>query len=529
MTTTSSLASTALAVPPPVARPVCTSVLLTSCLLGRVSLDLRAVRAAVAPGGSLVGGSPASGASRGPGWTGRHRPRRDHAARAAAIDEHVERALALNHRHEGVNLGGRAIGSETELHRRHRHGGGRLRVVPEAKLADEAHDRLPHRPRIERLRARGPRRQRGGERRLHLVHAHGLLGHGRADARTPRAGATGPVCEGCRVPWVPELFSAPVLERWQEERREERLSAVPYFDGLLAGDLDALVGSFAREPEVHHPVRGRIKGARAFADHVAETTAWLRERDVSIETVERVVTEEHGFEEVILHLDGETGRVGLPLALVADHPSGAQRDEVRIYFSTWPLTGRHANRPPLLQRDPELRESDVVGEYQRALAAGARAAAVAAFEPDGYAREPAGGGHVHRGRDGLRAFYGHLFSGGGGIPLEHCAVVDDGRACALEYNVVRWGETDLPPEAGVAVHVRGASGRLPPARISHATGPPLGPRASTPPPPPRAAVVPAAPRRAAHEHECRRRERECDRHARERGRQRGRVGQRPDR
>src|SRR3954447_10922379 len=58
MTTTSSLASTALAVPPPVARPVCTSVLLTSCLLGRVSLDLRAVRDVVAPGGSLVGGAP---------------------------------------------------------------------------------------------------------------------------------------------------------------------------------------------------------------------------------------------------------------------------------------------------------------------------------------------------------------------------------------------------------------------------------------------------------------------------------------
>src|SRR3954469_21787721 len=145
MTTTSSLASTALAVPPPVARPVCTSVLLTSCLLGRVSLDLRAVRAAVAPGGSLVGGSPASVASRRPERGGRHRTRRDHAARAAAIDEHVERALALNQRHEGVDLAGRAIRRESHLHRRHRHGGDGLRVVLEAKLADEAHDRLPHR------------------------------------------------------------------------------------------------------------------------------------------------------------------------------------------------------------------------------------------------------------------------------------------------------------------------------------------------------------------------------------------------
>jgi hypothetical protein len=33
-----------------------------------------------------------------------------------------------------------------------------------------------------------------------------------------------------------------------------------------------------------------------------------------------------------------------------------------------------------------------VGEYQRALSAGDIDAIVATFEPDGYAREPAGGG-----------------------------------------------------------------------------------------------------------------------------------------
>ena len=138
-------------------------------------------------------------------------------------------------------------------------------------------------------------------------------------------------------------------------------------------------------------------------------------------------------------------------------------DELRIYYSSWPLTGRHANRPPLLQPDPELHESDVVAEYQRALAAGDVDAIVAAFEPDGYAREPAGGQYIHRGPDGLRSFYELLFSNDGGIPLEHCALIDDKRACALEYNVVRWGKTQLPPQAGVAVYVRGqgGSGRRP--------------------------------------------------------------------
>jgi hypothetical protein len=131
------------------------------------------------------------------------------------------------------------------------------------------------------------------------------------------------------------------------------------------------------------------------------------------------------------------------------------------------------HRLPLLQPDPELRASDVVADYQRALSAGDLDAILATFEPDGYAREPGGGQRVHRGRDGLRAFYELLFSNDGGIPLEHCAVTDDGRACALEYNIVRWGKTELRPEAGVAVYVRGPSGKLAAARIYDDADPPL--------------------------------------------------------
>jgi hypothetical protein len=276
------------------------------------------------------------------------------------------------------------------------------------------------------------------------------------------------------MPWVPELFSAPALARLEDKRRRDERENVPFFDGLVAGEPDALVGSFAGEPELHHPVRGRIKGTRAFEAYVTEMNEWLPERNASVEEVERVVAERHGFEEVVLHLDGESGGIDLPVAVVADKQSDGRLHELRMYYSTWPLTGRHANRPPLLQPDPDLRESDVVGEYQRALAAGDVDAIVAAFEPDGYAREPAGGEHVHEGHEGLRAFYEALFSNGGGIPLEHCAVIDDQRACALEYNVVRWGESDLPPEAGVAVYVRGESGKLAAARIYDDVDPPLG-------------------------------------------------------
>ena len=66
-----------------------------------------------------------------------------------------------------------------------------------------------------------------------------------------------------------------------------------------------------------------------------------------------------------------------------------------------------------------------------------------------------------------------FFSNGGSIPLEHCAATDDGRACALEYNAVAWGQTAMSPQAGIAVYVRGDGGKLAAARIYDDTDPPL--------------------------------------------------------
>jgi SnoaL-like domain len=276
-----------------------------------------------------------------------------------------------------------------------------------------------------------------------------------------------------RVPWVPELFSAPALERLLAKRRLTELVAVPYFDGLMTGEYDALLESFAGEPVLHDPMRGRITGERAFAAYVAEMSGWIARHDVVVEDVSHVVLTQCGFEEVVLHLDGDHGPVDLPVAIIGGRRTDGRIEELRIYYSTWQLTGHHRIRPPLLQPDPELHPSGVVAEYQNALAAGDVDAVVATFEPDGYTREPAGAPYIHKGHDGLRAFYGRYFSNGGGIPLEHCTLVDDGATCALEYNVVRWGRTTLPPQAGVAVYTRGPSGRLASARIYDDADPPL--------------------------------------------------------
>jgi len=276
------------------------------------------------------------------------------------------------------------------------------------------------------------------------------------------------------VPWLPELFSASTLERVKNEELS-RYVVVPFFAGLTGGEVEPLVRSFAGEPEVHHPVRGRIKGVAAFERFVDEMNARLEGDNATVEQVELLTTPHRSVEEVIVHVDREDGkRVDVPVAITSERDKSQRLTELRIYYSTWPQTGRHAIRPPLLQPDPELVEGDVIAEYQQALAAGDVEGVVAAFEPDAYVREPAGGAYVHRGTDELRALFTLFFSNGGGIPLEHCTATDDGRACAIEYNVVAWGRTPLPPEAGIAVYVRGESGKLAAARIYDDTDPPLG-------------------------------------------------------
>ncbi len=234
----------------------------------------------------------------------------------------------------------------------------------------------------------------------------------------------------------------------------------------MADEPEALIRSFARQPVLADPRVGRVEGERELRKFVSETADWLRKRDAVVENVALTHTPTRTVEEVVLHLLGEDGgRDELPVAIVTDHNPNRTLEAIRVYHSMWPLTGRHTVRPPLLPENPTLYAEGAPGDYQRALAEGDLEGIVETFEPDGYAREPSGGAYVHRGAEGLRGLYAHLFANGGGIPLEHCTLTDDVVRCSIEYNCVRWGVTDIPPQAGVAVYERGSSGLLAAARI----------------------------------------------------------------
>lgn len=237
-----------------------------------------------------------------------------------------------------------------------------------------------------------------------------------------------------------------------------------YLPLLIEGKANEIAALFSHEPRIDDPREGSIAGIGDLARFVNASREWLMERQASVETVRVTRGGSRAVGECILHLTVEGKAVPLPVAVVYDGITSGVVEEIRVYHSSWPLTGSHRIRPPMLAEDPALQLPDVVARYQEALAAGDMEAMLATFEEDGCAREPSGGPYLFCGKEGLRQFYGGLFAVGG-IPLEHCAATDDGIACAIEYNVVRWGSNALTPQAGVAVYERGKSGLLASARI----------------------------------------------------------------
>ena len=263
------------------------------------------------------------------------------------------------------------------------------------------------------------------------------------------------------MPWFPELEAGRALAA-----RAERL---PFFAGIESRDAEQLARSFAAEPLVDDPRHGRVNGSDAFARYVEAQRAWLREDTAGVDPVRLTLTPERSVEEVSVRLPGDHPE--LPVAIATDFADDGRLRAIRVYHSLWPLTGGHEVRPPLLDEDPSIVLEGSPADYQRGLAAGDVDQVMAAFEPDATVREPSGGPYTFTGQ-AHHDIYVLQFANGGGIPLRFCAVTDDGTACAIEYVCDRWGRDAIPPQAGVAVYERGASGKLAAARIYDDVTPP---------------------------------------------------------
>ena len=274
------------------------------------------------------------------------------------------------------------------------------------------------------------------------------------------------------MPWFPDFVSAVELAR-QQTRAAGRADPVQqYFTALNTGDTHVLETVWPGEVVVYDPRAGEVRGHRRLRHFVSQNQHWLAEHHTRIETVAATYSAGRAVVELLAHLDADGRELAWPVAVVAEAPDDLSV-VFRTYCSQWPVDGRRHLRPPVLGPG-QVHPGDVVGRYHAALEAGDAEAVVSTFGADGYYREPIGPHAIHRGTVELHSFFTGRFSAGGGIGLQDCVVTDDGVRCALEYNCVRWGSHDLPPQAGLGVYERGQDGLLAAARVYDDIEPPAG-------------------------------------------------------
>ena len=88
------------------------------------------------------------------------------------------------------------------------------------------------------------------------------------------------------MPWMPEVFTAPIAaaRRAQEAEATSTNDTVPYYEGILADEPEALVSSFAaRQPVLDDPRVGHVEGTRELRAFASGTAEWLRERDAVLD------------------------------------------------------------------------------------------------------------------------------------------------------------------------------------------------------------------------------------------------------
>jgi hypothetical protein len=268
------------------------------------------------------------------------------------------------------------------------------------------------------------------------------------------------------MPWFPEFANAAQLAR-EEARAAGRTDPVgEYLAALRAGDTRILEKVWPGEVVIYDPRAGEVRGHKQVRQFIAHNMSWLGGLHARAQIVASTRSGGRAVVELLARLDHGGRELSWPLAVVAGSPD--DRSVVfRTYCNQWPVDEQRHVRPPVLGPG-QVKPGDVVGRYLAALAAGDAAATADAFTPDGYLRTSTGRRYGRDGVDELRSFFERCFGGGGGgggIELQPCAVTDDGARCAVEYNCVRWGIHDVPPQAGLGVYERGPDGLLAAARV----------------------------------------------------------------
>ena len=240
-------------------------------------------------------------------------------------------------------------------------------------------------------------------------------------------------------------------------------SIAGFYSSLLSGDAGALTALFADEPHLDAPQQEEIRGEEAVKGFIAEQQAWLEGHAVDAQVLAVTSDAERVVVEFVLYLRHQGKDIDIPVAVVADL-SGDGVSWIRVYHSTWPLSGEHDLRPPLLEPVEGLEEPEVVEKYMAGISKPDKESVLALFADEGYVREPSGSQYKNAGKEGREEFYIAALSYGG-ISLKHCTATFDGKRCAIEYICDRLGTVEIPPQVGIAVYELADPGQILAVRI----------------------------------------------------------------
>jgi hypothetical protein len=236
-----------------------------------------------------------------------------------------------------------------------------------------------------------------------------------------------------------------------------------YLPALASAQAEPLARRLGDRATVDDPIFGRTNGMPALGRFLEEVAAWLGKHSGAFEKVAFTLGSDRDVTEGLLSLTFDSRRVTVPVAVVAERRR-EREVELRLYYSTRPISGANAVRSPLLPQDDEVAVPPPVSAHLEALGKGSLDGIVASFENDGALRDAEGASFAKAG-GALRTHYEQLFGGKAGIEVLKGARADDGRTCALEYTVVRVHGKPVPPQAGLAVYERGEGGLLRAVRV----------------------------------------------------------------
>ena len=243
-----------------------------------------------------------------------------------------------------------------------------------------------------------------------------------------------------------------------------------YFTVLKKEDIDNLSSILNNESIMYTPFEGKIIGRNDIKNYFIIQKEWLNSKKAKIDVINTIDNNNRIVIEFVIFFNKQGKLIELPVVAVLDIDNSSI-NSIRIYHSTWPLTGKHTVIKPILEPEEILDEPDIISMYMQGIKNADKEFVLSLFEEKAYVQEPSGSKFRHQGKAEREKFYSFTLDKGG-VHLKYCASTFDGKHFAVEYVFDEWGDKKFEPQAGIAIYEIGESGKIAAVRIYDDASPP---------------------------------------------------------